>query len=173
MLIVPSDGVNVLCHWAISCFPIKIRPRAKAKVNILEPKMPLHVSVHVLSGYQYYSMFFYCKGNCFKFRASACARQDYFSHRCHNRNYYWHYQSVHQQVYYRIFGNEKFDILLLHTFPHKGQLFGRACSILPWSSRNGLVFNHFSQLSPRKMSQTTFLPTPASRQTIPSPAPAR
>ena len=36
-MIVPSDGVNVLCHWAISCFPIKIRSRAKAKVNILEP----------------------------------------------------------------------------------------------------------------------------------------
>ena len=40
-MIVPTDGVNGLCHWAISCFPIKIRPRAKAKVNILflEPKM--------------------------------------------------------------------------------------------------------------------------------------
>ena len=58
-------------------------------------------------------------------------------------------------LYYQSFGNEKFanDILLLHTFPHKGQLFGRACSILLWSSRNGLVFNHFSQLSLRKMSK--------------------
>ena len=38
-MIVPTDGVNGLCHWAISCFSIKIQPRAKAKVNILEPKM--------------------------------------------------------------------------------------------------------------------------------------
>ena len=116
------------------------------------------------SGYRYYSMFFYCEGNCFKFGASASSRQDYFSHRCHRRKYYWHHQSVHSQVYYHICGIEKFadDILLLHTFPHKGQIFGRACSILPWSSRNCLVFNHLSQLSPRKMYQTTFLPSNSS-----------
>ena len=59
-------------------------------------------------------------------------------------------------------GNEKFDILLLHTFPHKGQLFGRACSILPWSSRKSIVCYHFSQLSPRKMSRTNFLPSNSS-----------
>ena len=77
-MICSSDGVKVCRHGAISCFLIKIRLRAKAKLN---------------------------------------------------------------------------DILLLHTFPHKGQLFGRTCSILLWSSRNGLVFNHFSQLSLRKMSK--------------------
>ena len=40
-----SDGVKVCRHRAISCFLIKIRLRAKVKLDILEPKMPLHVEL--------------------------------------------------------------------------------------------------------------------------------
>ena len=44
-LICSSDGVKVCRHGAISCFLIKIRLRAKAKLNIIEPKMPLHAEL--------------------------------------------------------------------------------------------------------------------------------
>ena len=116
---------------SLGYFPIKIRSRAKAKVNILEP-MYLYMFFQVTDIIQSFSTAraIASKSVPLRVQDKITLATDVTTEIIIGINNL--YTSKFTTVF---FGNEKFDILLLHTFPHKGQLFGSACSILPWSSR--------------------------------------